>query len=422
MTHPSLLKAHARGTITVSDLGKRFRIVSADRQRTLKAAVVARSHRQTERSFWGLRDVSFRVARGRTVGVVGRNGAGKSTLLRLIGGVGRPDEGTIEVHGRVGALLEISAGLTDDLTGRENVFLLGVIAGMTRREVEARFDEILAFSELEEFIDRPVRTYSTGMKMRLAFSVAVHIEPDILLVDEVLAVGDLAFQAKCFDRIREIQLKGCTIFLVSHDIDQIRDWCDEALFLKDGQVVAYGAAEQIIALFISSMEDTSAEPGAERPGAERDSAMLEQDRNRFGSRAVEITAVSLLDADGFEQHQFASGEALTVRVEYVSRQPAEDALLLVAIYASDGTICLEVDTQAAGIPFRALELPQAIDVRFDRLDLAGGHYFMTVGIFSEDWGVVLDYHAEAYPFTINSLRTSKGYLLPPMQWLKREGS
>jgi len=412
--------ARARGTITVTGLGKRFRIVSPDRQRTLKGAVVARSHRQSDRYFWGLRDVSFRVAKGRTVGVVGRNGAGKSTLLRLIGGVGRPDEGTIEVHGRVGALLEISAGLTDDLTGRENVFLLGVIAGMTRREVQARFEEILSFSEMEEFIDRPVRTYSTGMKMRLAFSVAVHIDPDILLVDEVLAVGDLAFQAKCFDRIREIQRQGCTIFLVSHDIDQIRDWCDEALFLKDGQVVAYGGAEQIIALFADSMEEPRAGPEIERPQVTHQASTLEQDRNRFGSRAVEITSVALLAGDGFEQHQFIGGETLTVRVSYVSHQPADDALLLAAIYAPDGTLCLEVDTQAAGIPFRALETPQSIDVRFDRLDLAGGQYFMTVGIFSQDWRVVLDYHAEAYPFTINSLMASKGYFLPPMQWLKRE--
>ena len=418
----SILKARARGSISVIGLGKRFRIVSPDRQRTLKAAVVARSHRQSDRYFWGLRDVSFRVGKGRTVGVVGRNGAGKSTLLRLIGGVGRPDEGTIEVHGRIGALLEISAGLTDDLSGRENVFLLGVIAGMTRREVEERFEVILGFSELEEFIDRPVRTYSTGMKMRLAFAVAVHIDPDILLVDEVLAVGDMTFQAKCFNRIREIQRQGCTIFLVSHDIDQIREWCDEVLFLKDGRVVAYGATEKTLALYASAMESLNAPTEIVLPRAEGAKPVLEQDRNRFGSREVEITSVSLLGSDEFAREHFAAGEALTIRIGYVARAQATVVRLQVAIYTPDGTLCLEVDTQAAGIPIEALPTRQTIDVRFDRLDLAGGSYFASIGIYSEDWRIVHDYHADAYPFTITSLFWGRGYLLPPMQWLKREVS
>ncbi len=186
-----------RGTVVVQGLGKQFRRYHRDRPVTLKEAVV-RGLRQMKpvEQFWALREVSCSVAAGRTIGVIGNNGAGKSTLLRLIGGVGRPDEGSVQVHGRIGALLDLGVGFHPDLTGRENVFVSGVIAGLTRHEVAQRFDSIVAFAELQQSIDSPLRTYSSGMQMRLAFAVAIHTEPEILLIDEVLAVGDLAFQRK----------------------------------------------------------------------------------------------------------------------------------------------------------------------------------------------------------------------------------
>jgi lipopolysaccharide transport system ATP-binding protein len=243
------------GSIYVESVGKVFRNVDRGRASTLKALFLTRPGGSDREKSWGLRDVTFGVAPGRAVGVVGRNGAGKSTLLRIIGGVTRANEGRVRIKGRIGALLEITAGLTDDLTGRENIFLMGVIAGMLHSEVDAQFEDIVAFAELAESIDRPVRTYSTGMKMRLSFSVAVHGHPEVLLIDEVLAVGDAAFQAKSFERIRSIKDSGCTIFLVSHDAEQIRALCDDVLFLRHGRVVAFGPTEETLALFEASMEE-----------------------------------------------------------------------------------------------------------------------------------------------------------------------
>jgi lipopolysaccharide transport system ATP-binding protein len=201
--------------------------------------------------FWSLRDVNFDVLRGRAVGLVGANGAGKSTLLRLIGGVGRPDQGSVHINGRVSGLLDLGAGFHPELTGRENIFVTGVIGGLTRREVRQQFDSIVDFSELNEFIDYPLRTYSSGMQLRLAFAVAVHVKPEILLIDEVLTVGDLSFQQKCLERITQFRSADCTILVVTHDLDLVRGLCDEALFLRDGQLVAQGKAEDVVDRYVN---------------------------------------------------------------------------------------------------------------------------------------------------------------------------
>jgi lipopolysaccharide transport system ATP-binding protein len=212
--------------------------------------------RHVER-FWALNDVSFTVGKGRSIGVIGSNGSGKSTLLRLIGGVGRPDSGQIEVRGHLGALLDLGAGFHPELTGRENAILAGVLNGLTRRQVLARFDEIVAFAEIEEAIDNPMRTYSSGMQMRLGFSVAVHTDPEILLIDEVLSVGDIAFQRKCLDRIGRFKSAGCSIVFVSHDGDTVRELCDEAIWLDHGRLVERGTAADVVGSYSAHM----GEPG-----------------------------------------------------------------------------------------------------------------------------------------------------------------
>jgi len=241
--------------IVVQNLGKQFRRYHADRPRTLQEACM-RGLRRTQpiERFWALYDVSFTIAPGRMVGVLGPNGAGKSTLLRLIGGVGRPDRGLVKVHGQIGALLDLGAGFHPELTGRENVFVSGVITGLTRREVRERLDSIVAFAELEAFIDSPLRTYSSGMQMRLAFAIAVHVEPEVLLIDEVLSVGDLSFQRKSFERIAEFKAKGCTIVVISHETACIRELCDEALLLRGGRLVAHGSAAEVVDQYITESE------------------------------------------------------------------------------------------------------------------------------------------------------------------------
>jgi lipopolysaccharide transport system ATP-binding protein len=233
--------------IVVQNLSKQFRRYPADRPRTLQEACM-RGLRRTKpvECFWALDDVSFTIAPGRMVGVLGPNGAGKSTLLRLIGGVGRPDKGMVKAHGQIGALLDLGAGFHPELTGRENVFVSGVITGLTRREVRERLDSIVAFAELEAWIESPLRTYSSGMQLRLAFSIAVHVEPEILLIDEVLSVGDHAFQQKSFARIAEFKARGCTIVVISHETACMRELCDEALLLQGGRLVAHGSTADVV--------------------------------------------------------------------------------------------------------------------------------------------------------------------------------
>lgn len=242
-------------SVAVKGLSKQFYRYHADRPWTLHETL-ARGLRRLHpfERFWALRDVSFAVAPGRMVGLIGSNGSGKSTLLRLIGGVGRADEGSIDVRRRMGSLLDLGTGFHPDLTGRENVFVNGVICGLTRREVTQRFDSIVAFAELEAFIDNPIRTYSTGMQMRLGFAIAVHAEPEILLIDEILSVGDRSFQRKSFDRISRFKAEGCTIILVTHDTDVVREVCDEAIWLNSGRLVLHGHPDEVVARYIAATD------------------------------------------------------------------------------------------------------------------------------------------------------------------------
>jgi lipopolysaccharide transport system ATP-binding protein len=240
--------------VAVRGLGRAYRRFAPDRPWTWQDALVRGLRRlKPPETFWALRDVTFSIPRGHMVGIIGRNGAGKSTLLRLLGGVGRPDAGQVQVHGRLGALLELGAGFHPELTGRENVQVNGVINGLTKAEVAARFDTIVRFAELEAFIESPLRTYSTGMMMRLAFAVAAHMEPEVLLIDEVLSVGDLAFQEKCLARILEFRSHGCTILWVSHNTQQVAELCDEALWLQAGCLVAHGPAREVMDRYMAEL-------------------------------------------------------------------------------------------------------------------------------------------------------------------------
>lgn len=246
--------------ITVQNLGKRFACHRPGRPRTLMEAALAgwREVRAVD-YFWALRAIEFQVSRGETLGVIGRNGAGKSTLLRLLGRVGRPDEGRVTLNGRVGALLDLGAGFHPDLSGRENTFVNAVVAGLLEREVRRRFDSIVAFAEIGEFIENPIRTYSTGMRLRLAFSIAVHTSPEILLVDEYLSVGDRAFQSKCLDRIAEMKADGCAVVLISHNTDQIEQLCDRAIWLDRGRVAAEGDPSAVVERYITVNKGVSSE-------------------------------------------------------------------------------------------------------------------------------------------------------------------
>jgi lipopolysaccharide transport system ATP-binding protein len=293
---------------------------SATAPRQALAARAARGYRD----FYALRDVSFAVRRGEATGIIGRNGSGKSTLLQLIAGTLRPTGGRVAVNGRVSALLELGSGFNPDFTGRENVYLNGSIFGLSRREIDARFPAIAEFAEIDEFLDQPVKTYSSGMMMRLAFAVAVNVDPDILIVDEALSVGDVFFTQKCFTRIREILAKGATLIFVSHDMAAVQNLCDRALLLNQGRLAFDGRPEDCVARYFSLHQ-----PGASRPhvvpgthpavsSAARQALMasdvLARARSRHGDRRLEIVAAALLDHSGEPATDFEMMQKACVRM------------------------------------------------------------------------------------------------------------
>lgn len=405
--------------INVQGLSKWFRRYHADRPATLKEAIVRglRGMKPAEQ-FWALRDVSFSVAPGRMVGVIGPNGAGKSTLLRLLGHVGRPDQGKVEVHGRIGALLDLGAGFHPDLTGRENVFISGVISGLNRREVEHHFDSIVAFAELEAFIDNPLRTYSTGMQMRLAFAIAAHIQPEILLIDEVLAVGDISFQRKCLERITQFKEEGCTIILVSHDASSIRQLCDEVLWLREGQLVAYGPAEVVVDQYVAEMtaETRRRTPVSQPVQYTAAGAELQINKNRFGSLEMEIVNVQLLDSLGLPVTELEAGQSLQVEIGYTAPQSVAAPIFSVTLSREDGFVCYDTSTAAAGLTLPDIQGRGQVTLHLDRLDLIGGQYFVDIGVYERDWAYAYDYHWHVYPLLIHSTGSDKGILRPPHRW------
>src|SRR5512145_1872243 len=345
------------GAIVAQHVSKWFRRRPAGQADTLKETLLSGFRRSTpEEKFWALDDVSFSIEPGQMVGLVGANGAGKSTLLRLVGGVGRPDQGQISAHGRIGALLDLGAGFHPDLTGRENVFISGVITGLTRREVAQRFDEIVNFAELEAFIDTPLRAYSTGMQMRLAFAVAAHIDPEILLIDEVLAVGDVAFQRKCLERINAFKRNGCTILFVSHDAMSVKRLCDQAIWLRKGKLVTQGPSEVVVGAYTAEMSaetrrrTVDAQEITHTPGG----IALVPMQNRFGSREIELTAVRLLGSHGYPITEIDSGEGLQVEIAYQANQPVKSPIFGISITRGDDTLCYDTSSEAAGQKFDLL--------------------------------------------------------------------
>ena len=405
--------------IVVQGLGKRFHRHGADRHRTIQEAVLYGFRgRGAGKFFNALEEVSFSVAQGKMVGMIGRNGAGKSTLLRLIGGVGKPDRGSIHIVGQVGALIDLGAGFHPDLTGRENVYINGVISGLTHRQVQNRFDEIVQFAELEKFIDSPLRTYSTGMQMRLAFAIAAHVNPDILLIDEVLAVGDLAFQRKCLERITDFKNQGCAILLVSHDTSMIGQLCDEALWLETGKLMAKGPATLVVDQYIDSMRAATQRRTPSQP-AERvlpGGTMLRINENRFGSQEIEITSVRLVDESGYPITVIHTGAPICIEIEYDAPRQIEAPIFGVTLRREEGMVVCDISTSSILPILSEVQGKGTVSLQIQRLDLNGGMYSIDIGVYQKDWEYAYDYHWGAYTLTVEASSGKKGVLLPPHRW------
>jgi ABC-type polysaccharide/polyol phosphate transport system ATPase subunit len=354
--------------ITVHDVAKRFRLVH-ERNSTLKATVFNGFRRSVHEDFWALKGVSFDVEEGTTYGLIGHNGSGKSTLLKCMARIYRPDRGQIATRGRLSALLELGAGFHPELSGRENVYLNGSILGLSKRDIDRRFSDIVEFAGLEQFIDTPVKNYSSGMFVRLGFSVAITIEPDVLLIDEILAVGDESFQQKCMEKFADLRRSGRTIILVSHGLDAVRNICDRAAWLDHGALVKEGEAHDVVSAYLESVRD-------DRRAHEQAAGGLVSPEQAEGG--WHIHAVHLVDAAGRDVGVVDSGSALTVRVE-IDAARDEEVALAIGFYRTDG-----VHVAGPVLRFRTGGSGRrTVDYRMANVPLAAGTYDVSTRLLDD---------------------------------------
>jgi ABC-type polysaccharide/polyol phosphate transport system ATPase subunit len=394
------------GEIRVEHAARKFRVYPRP-DRNLKDLIVARG-RARGRDVWALRDVSFEVPPASAVGLVGRNGSGKTTLLRLLSGVIRPTSGRVEIGGRVGALLELGAGFHPEFTGRENIFLNGAIHGLKRGYIREHVDEIVAFAGLEQFIDLPVRTYSSGMYMRLGFAVASHLAADILLLDEVFAVGDEDFQRKCFGKIFEFKQRGGTIVFVSHDASAVERLCDRAVLLRDGTVDFDGPTHDAIVRYRRLL-------AAERDPEERGAGLKE-----WGSLEARIVDPTVVGADGDERRQLLAGEPLALRLRVVADAPLPPPRLSYEIRDSSGLLIV-----GGAQPLRELgwdESTRELPLRFDVEDppLGDGRFLVRFGLADESGDAVYHWLDDALQFVVYPPAGERGVVRLDGRWSKEE--
>ncbi len=379
-------------TLRLEHISVRYH-VPHERYATLKEHAIRWLERRVRYDdFWALRDVSLTARRGEVIGIIGRNGAGKSTLLKVIARVLRPTQGRVWLRGRVAPLLEFGAGFHPELSGRENVFLNGSLLGFSHAEMEKKFKGIVDFAEMWDFIDAPLRTYSSGMVARLGFAVATDVDPDILIVDEILSVGDTAFQNKSFERIQGFRAAGCTILLVSHNMDAVRSLCDQAIWLDHGKVAAAGSSEQVVYQYLTG--DARLESGrlAGAAGPTPD--------HRWGSRKIEITGVRLLDARGAPETIFQTGDALVLQMDYEAREAIPSPIFGMAIHRQDGVHITGPNTSFAGLTLPTVEGCGTVTYTIPALPLLEGLYSITVATTNGSDTEIFDYHDRAYPFRI----------------------
>lgn len=385
--------------IRIASVKKKF-LLYHERHQTIKETVLAR-RRSSYTELWALNDVSYEFKKGRTYGIIGENGSGKSTLLKMATRILRPDEGTVEINGRISALLELGAGFHPDLTGRENIYLNGAILRLSKAEIDDKYDDIVAFSEIGEFIDTPVKNYSSGMYMRLGFSIAVNVDPDILLIDEVLAVGDEAFQKKCFEKLKTIQDSGKTIIFVSHDAESVRSLCDEAILMDDGKIAASGDVDTVVDRYHAML--SSRESGAPKTKLEG------PDAGRYGTFEGRITTCSITGADGIAQSAFNRGDKLTLAINTLFETAVEKPIIGYIISKSDGARAYTTNTLWRGIDLGNVTAGTSIDFESEfTAHLCGGEYHVTLAIAHADASRFYDWWERAATFVVADDKGAQG--------------
>ena len=420
--------------IEIDEVTKIYRRYTRRRQfATLKSALLSRSiirDLRPDETFSALENVSLNVPAGATVGIIGPNGSGKSTMLRLVAGITKPTSGGVRVDGRVSALIELGAGFHPEISGRENVSINGIMLGLTKREISRKFDEIVEFAALENFIDAPVKTYSSGMYMRLGFAVAVHVDPDVLLIDEVLAVGDQGFTHRCLDKFAEFRRRGKTILLVTHGLGLVERFCDEAVWLHEGKIRGKGDPKRVVDAYVTAVETGEEEQlaagdakarvatdaqTAEVPEGEAPEDMFRATEGRWGSREVEIIDVSLSGDDGRVAHVFLSGERMSIGIGVRAAAPISDFVFGIGLFNADGVCCYGTNTDLEDLTPETLSGEGEVVFTIDSLDLVAGTYKLDVAIHKRD-GYPYDYHRLLYTFRVKSRTNDVGIYRPRHRW------
>lgn len=389
--------------VEVRNISKKFKIYY-DKGHTLKEKTLFR-RRRTYEEHYVLKGISFDIKKGEAVGFVGQNGCGKSTTLKLLTQIMYPDSGTIEMRGRVSSLIELGAGFHPDMSGRENIYINASIFGLTRKEIEERLDTIIAFSELGEYIDNPVRTYSSGMYMRLAFSVAIHVNADILLIDEILAVGDAGFQAKCFQKLREIKAGGTTIAIVSHSLDQIEQICEKSYWIQEGKIAAEGTPREVHPQYLDYMARQRLTLTKEKTA----------DEKRWGNGMARIHQVKIFNEEGKEATAFRTGRQMTIEIWYQVRQTVEDAILGIGIFRMDGVQCYGTNTKIDRLDSFSLKRDGKIRIILESLPLLPAQYTLDLAIESGNH-IAVDYCTKIRQFEMVTDTFDVGVVRLQHQW------
>lgn len=417
--------------IEVQKVWKRFKIYQ-DKPTTLKEKILYKSKGVFQEK-WVLEDITFSISKGKMIGFIGRNGSGKSTLLKILTKILVPDQGEVSIYGRVSSLLELGAGFHMDFTGRENIYMNASIFGLNRKEIDKILDDIIRFSELESFIDNPVRTYSSGMYMRLAFSIAIHVDPDVLLIDEILAVGDTAFQRKCINKIEDFKRLGKTIVIVSHDNGTMERLCDEIYWIHKAKIRQFGTPREVIRDYLDSLSqeeevrlqveeiEEQNKKVVEINDEEIDTKKVENNEEtikRWGNKNVEIKNILLKDGEDKQKQIYQKGSPMIIEIHYDTKKMVDKAAFGFAVFGNDGTFCYGTNTFIDKYDFPML--PNGImTIRIESLNLTEGKYTLDIACHHID-GTPYDYITNAATFHIHSHENDQGVAFIPHKWEVKE--
>lgn len=430
--------------VIVDNVSKQFRKHRRKRFLTIKSTMIELLKKKTDREkakFLALNQLSFNIKKGEMVGIIGRNGSGKSTLLKVVAGITKPTTGKVTINGRLSALIELGGGFHPEISGRENIMINGIILGLSKKYLQSKIDDIIAFSGLEDFIDAPVRTYSSGMFIRLGFSIAIHVNPEILLIDEILAVGDAKFGRKCIDKIEEYKDRGKTILFVSHDLSSVEKFCDRALWLEKGTLMAEGYPREVVDRYLTYIEQEESDlyaieheklkdcletrencpAGFNGDGFDPSSARENiKEKKRWGNGDVDIHLVRFTDGKNNEKYVFNTGEQLTIELHYRTKKIIEEPVFGVGIYQPNGTCVYGTNTYIENIELEKIEHDGIIRFHVPQLDLNESTYFLDVACHHKD-GLPYDYHFRMYSIGVRSrIHNELGFYRPPHHWEHEE--